>query len=106
MPTITVSNDAELRAAILAANDGDTILFDADITLLADLPVVQADITINGDGHTLNGADQFRGLFIGAWQAGTATQIAVSVTIQDLDIEHAAAIGGDGGSRAGGGAGL
>jgi len=110
MPTHIVSDDAELRAAILDAEAGDTILFDADILLAGDLPALQASITIDGATHTLNGGGQFRGLFIGAWQTGTATQIAVSVTIQNLDIAHAAAIGGDGGGaadfRGGGGAGL
>ena len=94
----------QLRQAILDAADGDTIRFDADITLAADLPAVQTDVTIDGDGHRLAGDGQFRGFFIGAWQPGTATPIAVDVTINDLSITDAVASGGVGGG--GGGAGL
>ena len=106
MSTFVVSNDAQLRQAILDAADGDTIRFDADITLAADLPAVQTDVTIDGDGHRLDGDGQFRGFFIGAWQPGTATPIAVAVTINDLSITDAVAGGGAGGGGGGGGAGL
>lgn len=106
MSIFVASNDAELRQAILDAADGDTIRFDADITLVADLPAVQADVTIDGDGYSLNGGGQFRGFLIGAWQGSTATPISVDVTINDLVIVDAVATGGAGGSGGGGGAGL
>ncbi|MCB1489444.1 MAG: hypothetical protein KDJ88_18550, partial [Bauldia sp.] len=101
-PTI-VTNETELRTAIL---NGEDIQFANDITLTADLPAIQSSITIDGAGFTLNGDNTYRGLFIGAWQTGTDTQIAVSVTIHDLEIENAVAIGGNGADGGGGGAGL
>ncbi len=69
---ITVTDDASLRAAITSAADGDTIQFANSITLLGDLPAIQKSITIDGAGFTLDGDGSFRGLFIGAWTAGTA----------------------------------
>ena len=48
MSTFAVSNDAQLRQAILDAADGDTIRFGSDITLAADLPAIQTDVTIEG----------------------------------------------------------
>ena len=106
-----VNDDASLRAAILAAVDGDTITFTSDITLTADLPAVQSNITIAGGGHTLSGGDMNRAFFIGKWTPGTATQVPVTVTIQNLIIENTRAHGGNGGwgdqgYGGGGGAGL
>ena len=55
-------------------------------------------LTINGQGATINGGDAYRGLFV----------YAGAVTIENLTISDAAAIGGAGGSGdpGGGGAGL
>jgi len=106
-----VATDAQLRSAITTAANGDTITFTANITLAADLPAVQKNVTILGNGNTLSGANQFRGLFVGAWTPGTGTQVAVTVGIQDLTITSTKASGGNGGagsagSGGGGGAGL
>jgi len=90
-----VGDDASLRLAITSAGDGDTITFTGDITLTADLPAVQTNVTIDGQGHMLSGNDGFRGFFIGKF-SGTA-QAAVAVTIHDLTIEQARAHGGNGG---------
>jgi autotransporter-associated beta strand protein len=98
-----VNDDASLRSAITSANNGDRIIFTNSITLTADLPAVQTNVTIIGNNNTLSGNNQFRGLFIGAWVQSTATQVAVTVGIQDLAIANARAQGGTGG---GGGAGL
>ena len=78
-----VNSDASLRAAITSAGDGDTITFTADITLTADLPVVQKNVTILGNNHTLSGNNLFRGFFVANFNGGS-TLTAVSVTIQDL----------------------
>ena len=91
---IGVANDARLRPAIAGIANGDTILFTADITLLGDLPVVQKNITIDGQNHTLSGNNLYRGFFIAAWTPGTATMIAVSVEIKDLTIQNVQAQGG------------
>ena len=92
-----ISTEQELRDALTAtsgAQNGDTVVFDADITLSRDLPAVQNSITINGNGHFLDGAGMHRGLF---GYAGT-------VVIQNLAIRNAVAQ--DGASAGGGGAGL
>lgn len=99
-----VDSDATLRAAIVAAQHGDTITFTGNITLAADLPAVQKNVTIKGNNNTLSGDDQFRGLFIGAF-SGTA-QVPVEVSVQDLTIANARAKGGDSPLGGGGGAGL
>jgi autotransporter-associated beta strand protein len=97
-----VANDAQLRTAITSAQNGDTITFTANITLSANLPQVQRNVTINGGNFTLSGNNQFRGLFV---QSGT-------VAINDLTIANAKAQGGNGGNGGqlggggGGGAGL
>jgi hypothetical protein len=96
-------SDSSLRQAIVGAQDGDTISFLTGITLAGDLPAVQKNVSILGNNFFLSGNQQFRGLFIGAWVPGTATQAPVTVTIQDLNILDAKAAGGTGG---GGGAGL
>jgi len=110
--TINVSSDAELRAAITSAAASDTILFANDITLAADLPVVQKSLTIDGAGHALDGASLYRGFFIANFNGGS-TLTAVTVAIQNLTIAHTKAQGGNGGNGSstgtgtgGGGAGL
>lgn len=50
-----VTTAQELRNALTkttGAQNGDTVIFDADITLIRDLPAVQNSITINGNGHS------------------------------------------------------
>jgi hypothetical protein len=97
-----VGTDAQLRSAITSAGNGDRIIFSNNITLIADLPAVQTNVTIIGNNNTLSGNSQFRGLFIGAWTPGTATQVAVTVAVQDLVIANAKAQGGNGGGFGGG----
>jgi len=104
--TFTVNNDGDLRAALDpagGAQNGDVIVFGSNITLNGDLPLVQANVTIAGQHFVLSGAHRFRGLFIGGFIPGTATQAPVTVTVQDLTITAALAQGGSG---SGGGAGL
>src|SRR5689334_5747296 len=72
-----VANTGDLVAALnptTGAQDGDTITFTQSITLTQDLPAVQNDVTIRGQGHQLDGNHQFRGFFVGAWTPGTSTQ--------------------------------
>jgi hypothetical protein len=103
---VTVSNDAELRAALLDQQDGDTITFANDITLAGDLPAVQKSITIDGASHALDGASTYRGFFFAAWTPGTATFVPLTATIQNLTIRNCKAKGGNGTGGSGGGAGL
>ncbi|CAN7688921.1 autotransporter domain-containing protein [Mesorhizobium sp. LjRoot246] len=85
---VEVSNESQLRDAINNAQDGDLIIFTANITLSANLPTVQRNVTIAGANEfTLSGNNQYRGLFV---QSGT-------VTIEGLTIANTKAQGGDGG---------
>ena len=49
----SVANDAQLRSAITTAGNGDTITFTGNITLAADLPAVQRNVTISVDGSKI-----------------------------------------------------
>src|SRR5262249_13599538 len=98
--TTTLSN------CITGAGNGDTITLTSNITLTKDLPAGQKSGTSEGANFSLSGNNQFRGLFVGAWTPGTATQVPVTVTIQDLTIQNAKALGGAGADGGGGGAGL
>lgn len=105
--TIPVATEAALRAAITSSNPGDTIVFTGNITLTSELPSIATNLTLNGAGFTLSGADQHRGLVIVAFSGTTTTR--VDVTIQDLTIANTVATGGVGGTGSaggGGGAGL
>jgi hypothetical protein len=98
LSALHISTEQELRDALTAtsgAQNGDTIVFDADITLSRDLPAVQNSITINGNSHFLDGAGAHRGLFV----------YAGIVALQNLAIQNAVAQGGTG-AGGGGGAGL
>jgi len=99
-----VNNEAELRTAIGSAVDGDTITFNADITLTQDLPAIQTNVTIVGNNKAVDGASTYRGFFVVRF-AGDLNA-AVAVIIQDLTIKNARARGGAGRDGAGGGAGL
>ncbi|HEX4347005.1 MAG TPA: autotransporter-associated beta strand repeat-containing protein, partial [Vicinamibacterales bacterium] len=98
-----VTDDASLRSAIAAAGVGDTIVFDASITLASELPNLGVTgLTIDGNGHTLSGNNQYRGLIVGIPDFSASP---VAVTIQNLTIANAVAQGGAGGSGAVGGGG-
>ncbi len=101
-----VSTEAGLAAA-LQDPATTSIVFDNNITLAAgDLPVVNTNIVIDGNGFALSGNNQYRGLVVGF---GAGSGLPVNVTIQNLTIQNTAAIGGAGGGgidAGGGGAGL
>ncbi|PSL83074.1 hypothetical protein C7T35_18525, partial [Variovorax sp. WS11] len=78
----TAGSTAEL-AACITGNDA-VIDLTASITLSGHLPVLERDVTINGQGlygqrFVLDGAGQFRGFFIGS---GTTT--VNGLTMQNL----------------------
>ena len=100
--TFAISSEADLRNALTTAQSGDTISFGANVTLTTgDLPIIQKNISILGNDHTLSGNNQFRGLFIAAFQPGTGTLVPIDVTVSNLTIANAKARGGDGGSGGG-----
>lgn len=110
---LPVGTDAALQAAIITANStGDSISFTADITLTApgvaqpllrplnttnsfDVVAPQS-ITINGNRHTLNGNNSFRGFFVRSQ----------TIQINDLIFQNTIAQGGTSPIAGGGGAGL
>jgi hypothetical protein len=107
-PTIYVSNELQLNQAIAEVDAGysysSVIQFTANITegkdSQTDLYALNlapgVSVTIDGGGYTLNGANTYRGLFV----------YSGNVTIENLTIANAKAVGGAGGAGAGGGAGL
>jgi len=119
--TFTASDYASLVAAIDGANAADsratphTITLTQDITLTGPLPLVLCNTEIDGQGHTLDGADLYRLLFIGVdedTRASVATAFPDSalgarlqVGIQNLTLAHGNAMGGGGSGEGGGGMG-
>ena len=71
--------------------------FTANITLTSNLPAINlgsnTSLIINGNGTNLDGAGQYRGLFV----------FSGDVSIDNLNINHTVAHGGAGGSPGGGG---
>jgi len=117
----TASDYASLVQAIDAANAADSraephlITLTADITLDGPLPLILCNTTIDGQGHTLDGAGQYRLLFVGvdpATQASVATQFPdsalgqrLAVDIENLTLAQGNASGGNGSGQSGGGLG-
>src|SRR5262245_65061948 len=100
---VDVANEAQLRSAIFAANGGgdSNINVTANITLTQSLPMITSDVTVTGNGNTIDANNAGRAFFV---QAGTAA-------ISNLTINNAVAQGGAGGTAnnqngAGGGGGL
>lgn len=89
-----VGDAASLAAAMSSLGNGDTINFTGNITLAAPLPFLQATgVTVNGNGHTLDGAGAYSAFFV----------YAGSSAINNLTIANTIAYGG---SSLGGGGGL
>ncbi|WP_329740498.1 autotransporter-associated beta strand repeat-containing protein [Dyella sp. A6] len=93
--TYTVTDATSLSSAIASAGAGDTISFANNITLSSNLPPVTQNVTIQGNGYTLDGNAANRGFFI---QQG-------NVSISNLTIQNAVAQGGNGVNSGGGGMG-
>ncbi len=90
---INVTNSLELVTALNTAAAGDSITFTQNITLASALPQLTKDVTINGGGFELNGANKYRGFVV---QSG-------AVAINNLNIANTLAQGGNGGFGTGGG---
>ena len=58
--TIPVYDAAGLADAITSAASGDIISIEDDITLTTALPSITKDLTINGNGHTIDGDEQYQ----------------------------------------------
>lgn len=88
--TINVANESQLRNALNNANNGDTIVLTANVTLTSDLPRIDRNVnfTIDGGNFAVSGADRYRGLVI----------VRGTVVINDLTIANALAQGGNGGA--------
>ncbi|WP_201066664.1 InlB B-repeat-containing protein, partial [Thiorhodovibrio winogradskyi] len=92
-----ISNSAVLGTTL----DYSTIQLTADIKLNNVLPMIRGDLTLDGNGHTLDGDNTYRAFVV----AGGTTQIS-NLTITDVRATGGA--GGDGGvngSDTGGGGG-
>ncbi|MCZ8256126.1 MAG: autotransporter-associated beta strand repeat-containing protein, partial [Polaromonas sp.] len=90
--TCDAHSSAELVTCIGNANSGDTINLKNNITLNANLGAIHlagpaSGLTINGEGHTLDGNRMYRGFFVGAG----------NVSVNDLTLQNMLAKGGNGG---------
>ena len=56
---IIAANTDEPAGSCPAGEGADTITLRQNITLREPLPPIQSDLTINGNGHTINGANRF-----------------------------------------------
>lgn len=91
----SVTDAAGLSAAIAGAGAGDRILIQNDISLSTTLlPPVSANITIEGNGHTIDGQGNNRIFFLNS-----------TATIQNVTLTGGTATGGAGGGGAGNGGG-
>jgi VCBS repeat-containing protein len=105
VPAVLVHNAAELNAALLAAsasapNSNYLIRFANDISisqlgtnLTAINLAANTRLVIDGAGHTLDGGNAYRGLFV----------FGGNVAINNMEIAHTLAQGGAGGAVGGGG---
>jgi len=110
--TVHLSTSAALVHALTSAGHGDTIVLTGNVPLTpSDLPALQKNLTIEGNGHTLSGGGQYRGLFV---DAGT-TRINNLRTVDTVATGGTGGYGGTGssadqraltGAAGGGGAGL
>lgn len=119
--SFSASDYPSLVQAINAANAADsrtsahTITLSADITLGGQLPPIFCNVTIDGQGHALNGADLYRLLFVGVdgdTQSAMTSQFPdsalgarLAVTLSNLTLAHGNASGGHGSGEGGGGMG-
>jgi len=117
----TASDFTSLQEAINAANAADsrttphTITLTADITLAGPLPLILSNVAIDGQGHALSGAGQYRILFVGvdlATQSVLADQFPdsalagrLAVTLENLTLRNGEAQGGISGGAGGAGMG-
>ena len=76
----------EMANAIQSAISGDTIRLTADITMTDHPPPIVKRVTIEGDGHTISGNDQYRIFFVA--ERG-------DLTIKDLTLTKGRAQDGD-----------
>ena len=110
----TVTNEAELNLFIEAIGDGKlaawgngayAVTLGADINLSSALDAIDLAagdlLTVNGDGHALNGGGSQQGLFV---YSGAVT--LDDLTIEDMQAKGGAGGAGDGYGGGGGGAGL
>lgn len=104
--TYSVTNEAELRAAIQAvnANPGTNFIdLDKDITLAQALPPILGTVTIRGNAHVLAGMGNERLFVVGAAAEENGPRILVQLV--NIVLQGGVAQGGDGAGGGGGGLG-
>ncbi|MDO5581125.1 MAG: autotransporter domain-containing protein, partial [Planctomycetia bacterium] len=106
--TLSVSDAAGLRAALNTFNsssDSVVINLSGTVILSGDLPVIHGngENTLTIKGGVIDGADNYRGLFIDSEKTdGTGTS---KITVDGTTFQNCRALGGSGGSGAVGGGG-
>ena len=82
------TDTASLASCIANASSGDTVRLLNNITLTSHTGLITTNLTIDGQGFTLDGASTHRGFFV---DSGT-------VTVQNITLANLRAKGGDGGA--------
>ncbi|QDU80440.1 Extracellular serine protease precursor [Polystyrenella longa] len=93
--TFNVTDSATFATAIQNAVDGDVININSNVTLSSAPGHLTADVTVNGNNNTIDGADSYRPFFI---ESG-------SVEINNLTIQNGLGKGGNGADGYNGGGG-
>ena len=97
-----VRSAEELAQALLYADDGDTIMLLADITLHGELPPVTSQITFDGRGYVISGDDRYR-IFL-VEESGDLTIQNATLTRGKADDDESLCIEGQSWSSYAGGA--
>ena len=85
---IIAANTDSPAGACPAGDDADTITLREDITLIAPLPPISSEITINGNGHTIDGDNRFRIFEV----------VGGNVVLKNLTLRNGSSPGEDGGA--------
>ncbi len=100
--TFTADSHATLVSAINSANgnsEADIINITADITLTANLPGITSDITFNGGGFTIDGADSYTAFLVTIGGKNVVFNDLVIARSNGHSIRHLTTTGGVGTMR-------
>ncbi len=99
---IRAANADEERGECPAGDGADTITLSADITLEGELPRVLSELTIDGAGFTISGAEQFRIFYVDRGGALTLQNVHLTAGLAHNEVSFTFVDGVTGRSKSGG----